>query len=204
MNELKFRIKNIHSEDDKQVADSFDSYYFHLKSLNLNNEDALLKFFGYDFFHDGDIYDLKIFNGNRDVTFKVDALNIRTKESDCKDSEYVNTAFECIFRDVVWLTMEGKRVDALNDPLTDRGGLEFSYSEIDTLTEYIEHFKNNYRGSEAFVDDEPEFHSIIIRFTTPSGYFGMVFSSVSVVPVEPLAWHLLQESGKYELCLWDQ
>jgi hypothetical protein len=82
--------------------------------------------------------------------------------------------------------------------------LEFAYSEIDTLTEYTEHFKDNYRGSEAFVDDEPEFHSIIIKFTTPSGYFGMVFSSVSVVPVEPLAWHLLQESGSYELCLWEQ
>ncbi|MDA8429854.1 MAG: hypothetical protein M0T70_11425 [Geobacteraceae bacterium] len=171
MNELKFRIKNIHSEDDKEVADSFNSYFSHLKSLNLKNEDALLKFFGYDFFHDGDIYDLKIFDGNRDVTFKIDALNIRTRESDSKDCEYVNTAFECVFRDVVWLTMEGKRVDALNDPLTDHGGLEFSYSEIDTLTEYIEHFKNNYRGSEVFVDDEPEFHSIIIRFTTPSGYY---------------------------------
>jgi len=158
------------SDDDAEsgrVAAALRAYNEYVESLDLSNAGDLLLYFGYDFFHDGDIRSLALANQGQDLHLDLTAW-IETTDDDAGLPDEVN--FQARFIDVVWF-------EVCRESGHESGISEFLYSEIDGMTARI---------AEASETNGSTFHSLLIE--CDEGWISLVFRTVSVVPDDAVLW----------------
>lgn len=191
---MSFKIKAIDA-DDPNFDKKEKKYYGHFKKFNMNNNSDLWKFFGYDFFHDGIINKISFEKGLNKVLFDIYSPNIkyfRTQD----EFEFINVDFCCTFNDVPYFNIETP--SRPNDNSVDYFVFEeitFLSSEINSLEDLISAYSKAY---------DENFYSLIIELLGDSNkfYLKMVFSNLTVIPKEPLAFNLMLDNKKYEMPLF--
>jgi hypothetical protein len=172
------------------------AYLRHLQAQDFSDNRDLLTYFGLDFFHDGQIDQVKFSTDLRTVSWRVPVTWISPPEHR-REQGLLWANFRCCFEDVVWFQAECERLDGA-DPLRDmRIPAEFRSSEIDTLANELKFYRRNLRGY--LREHESRLHSLLIELAPGLGHLGLVFRRVSVTPEEPLAWEQLVASGQYQI-----
>jgi hypothetical protein len=146
-------------------------YHEHLRGLVLDRSSDLWRFFADGFFHDGGVTNLRVDDAMHELWFSVDCPNIRHRIG--SDFEYVNASFECAFFGIAHLSINARRFDELNDPLSPReSSVTFDRSEIDTLETELREAKASFGR---------EFHSLVIETMPCTRFLQLVFESVAVL-----------------------
>lgn len=182
-----YRISGTFSGDGDEPSvqdyrDAQTAYHAHLTSRDLTRAGDLLLYFGYDFFHDAGIEAIALANDGRDIHIDLQAW-IDQDDTDDDDDLPGSVDFQVRFHDVVWTEL-ARRAGEL-------GFREFLYSEIDGLATRID---------AAVEEHEGEFHSLAIECV--EGWIGLVFRSVSVVPVDPILWTRMLREPRVKPCLY--
>ena len=162
----------------------------------------LWRYFRYDFFHDGVILAVTPDATCRRLNLTIDCPNVEytrspaelpapgAKRGYASDFEFVNVAFEIQLFDVYrWAVLQGSEKLSRN-----REGPQFLSAEIDTEDALIA------EATQA-TDDEEEHHSLIIE----ADLYDMVviFQSIGVQPLEPVATELMMRDPRYRFPLAD-
>jgi frataxin-like iron-binding protein CyaY len=189
---MNFQIRS-NDANDKDYMAKFEEYQNYLKRFNMNEHRDLWSFFAADFFHDGRIEGLQFSVDIQSMVFKVSCPNI--KRNDVNSWSYIKPVwFTCKFEGVTYFQMEAQKIDEDNDPLlANEKYVRFLESEINTLTEKIEKYNNIYKD---------EFFSIIIKTLPIQRDFSLIFRTLKVTPIEPLAFEIIKQDKNYEIPLF--
>ena len=200
---MGFRIRSDY-EDDQIRETSMLAYQEHLKKLcqgELVGGD-LLRYFYWDFFHDGWIEEIVFRNGTAEVQVKIVCPNIKRKTKD-GDFEYINVPFLCIFKDVAYFKFE-RTVEETNECCQDPGQFIYLYSEIDTLPEL-----HRFQPKNGVDEDDYNWgrkNSLIIEVLpmhrNSSSFIEIVFGEVAVEAVETTAFQLMLASSQFEVPIY--
>lgn len=166
-------------------------YRTHLRALDLRPDGDLLRYFGFDFFHDGTISRIAISEDAQSLSFKVEGPNV------WDGARYLPPlGFTCHFQDLVQFHLSALKLDRHNDPLDLRErGVSFMYAEVDSLTEEIEQVRKRYKRP---------FHSLIIETRPMCRDLALIFGEVSVQADEPLAFERLLKDPSYRMPIWER
>jgi hypothetical protein len=138
---FKIRVDSENPKYEKQE----EVYRKHLQKIDRRNNPDLLTYFGNDLFHDGNIENFEVSDDFKTLSLRILCPNIRKIKSD-DDWHYVNAWFKVTFRDVVYFTLESRRIDKYNNPLAqNERGVKFMASEINTLRAEIKDFEKTYK-----------------------------------------------------------
>jgi hypothetical protein len=193
-------------EDDQIRQASMLSYQEHLKKLCQGKVVGgdLLKYFYWDFFHDGQIEEIVLRNGTTDVQMKIVCPNIKRKTK-AGDFEYINVPFLCIFKDVMYFKFE-RTVEEENEYCQAPGQFIYLHSEIDTLPELL-----RFQPKNDVDEDDYEWgrkNSLIIEVLpmhrTCSSFIEIVFGEVAVEAVETTAFQLMLASSQFEVPIYTE
>jgi hypothetical protein len=187
-----FRIRSSDADDpDYEAKDQ--RYREHLRSLDLKPSSDLLKFFGWDFFHDGLISDFKLADDGQSLSVRFQAANIRKREEG--GNRYLDPiGFTCEFTGLAHFHISASRLNRHNDPLDPRErDIQFMYAEVDTLTAELKQLERQYKVPS---------HSLIIETAPYRRGITLVFRQMEVMPDEPLAFEALMRDPSYEMPLW--
>ena len=191
---LAFRRKSDswNEQSPEQHALASRAYYEFLDQFDHHTNRHLFEFFGWDFFHDGEIKNLHLAS----ITSLI--FDIMNPSIHRKGRSPTYAWFRCEFENVVWMQQECAYRDELNDPLKTAMGeqLQFNISEINGLSEQIEHFNKMY----AHVPRT--FSSLVIDCFPGRRRIGLVFQKLNVQAHEPVAFDLLRENENVELHLY--
>lgn len=171
---MNYRIRSSVTEN---ATEKDATYRLHLKKYDKSNESDLWRYFYWDFFHDGSVENISFSSGLREVSFEIECPNIKRKLTE-HDYEYVNAKFICRFLGVRWFALEH---DVEEESIQECRAY-FLSSEINSLDEFIEKYSDH-------EDDYGEMSSLIIELN--SGFMDIVFRTMRVEAVEPLAFSLM-------------
>lgn len=181
---MNFRIKS-NNPNDKDLVKKNEKYLNYLKKFNMNQNRDLWSFFATDFFHDGQIQNIQFSTDMRNLFFRIACPNIK------RNNNYIEPIwFTCLFEGVVNFQMEVLKVDDHNNPLVENENVLFLESEINTLTEELEKYNNIYKD---------EFFSIIIKTLPIQRDFSIIFRTLTVSPIEPVAFEIIKQDKNYEI-----
>jgi hypothetical protein len=187
------------AEDELARARAELAYLRYLKGSKQKSPPDLIRYFAFDFFHDGEIVDIAFSPDLRTLEWRIQTTWLQPKDATRRTTRgYSWTWFKCVFEDVVWFGSTAERVDRLNDPLTRRHATTtLGSSEIDTLDGDLERLRHNHRFY--LRSREATFHSLLIDLHPSQGRLGIIFRNLSVLPEEPLAWEQVVVSGEYDI-----
>jgi hypothetical protein len=178
-------------KDEKEYLKKTLEYYDFVFNSGIDKDSDLMKYFLYDFFHDGRISKIEFKNGLNEICLELNGPNIQEMKNE-KDYEFITSEFQCFFRDVAYFNIETptklKRGKGISFNFCD---FTFISSEINSLEKYISDYSKIYK--EQFFSLNM---NILANFYT--FYIKMVFRDLYVVPKEPLAFKLLLENPKYK------
>ncbi|HEY6873935.1 MAG TPA: hypothetical protein VI298_14515 [Geobacteraceae bacterium] len=160
------------------------AYRTHLRKYDKKNDTALWRYFYWDFFHDGVIENIKFSPDLSEASFEIWCPNIKRYVTE-QDYEYVNAKFICTFQSLKWFVLESDE----DESATSGGKAYFLSSEINTLDDQMKKY--------SVPEDEYEMSSLIIELD--SGYMSLVFWSMRVEAVEPLAFSLMLSDKQHEV-----
>jgi hypothetical protein len=183
-----FKIRKPDAETWSAHEKAHSLYLKHLATFNNRSNGDLWKFFGCDFFHDGEIRGLSFSVNLSELRLSLDCPNIKRRK-DTGDYEYLSAGFECLFRGVqIFRLHEDKPEAECYDGPSE--GMKFRYAEINT----------------SVLDGRDEqatnpVSSLMIE--TVSGdrtvWVEIIFAQVDVTPDEPLVFALMETDERYEL-----
>ena len=185
-----FRIRTSDAEDpDYELKDQ--DYRTHLRGLGLSPDSDLLRFFGWDFFHDGDLSNLALSDDGKRLAIKAEGPNFRRSGT----VDYLPPiGFTWTFTGLAHFEFSGIRMDPHNDPLGDREErITFMYAEIDSLSDDLLRLKAAYRRS---------FHSLIVEILPARRDLVVLFEDLKVVPDDPEAFEALVQDLAYAMPMW--
>ena len=188
---MQFRYRKPYDDEVKAYEQGEREYEAHLTARKPKLvERDLWRFFGYDFFHDGEIESIGISNDFRGVDIRIDCPNIKVRKAG-EDFEYISGGFTCHFRGVDLFQIDSEEED-LSDAVFTVGGGQYKYAEVDTLAERMAAASKRWREEDeaSGQSEEPEFHSLIIMTDKPFN-ISIVFQSLDVEPDEPAAFELM-------------
>lgn len=177
------RIRPNREESDVAVINEKNARYSEwLTKVDFSAVPDLFEYFSEDFFHDGAIFDLNFSADRRRLRFQIAADFPVLKQEEARDivGHSAWGLFSCVFHHV---TMFRFVHFAGNEQL------RYDCSEINTLEEDIEQCRAKGDGAS----------SLIIE--TNGGSIDVVFGGLSVSPAEPMGFHLLVQSGIYDVRL---
>jgi hypothetical protein len=184
-------------EEPRLIAQQINRYKRHLDSINHKSAHhkanaSVYRYFGMDLFHDGPIERFEITSDFRTLRFRIMAPYIH-QLSDSRKSTYF--WFQCEFSDIAFLHVGSRKIDDLNNPLSEnlRERVEYNISEIDTMNEELNFFRNYYQY---------EFSSLIVDTHPTERSMALIFRKGLVQPEKPLAFERMR-SGKYHLYLYE-
>jgi len=175
--------------DDPAYHEQCRAYWDFVDSFDHSQNPDLYEFFGWDFFHDGQIEEPRFSSDFKTISFRVMSPSIPHRAGG-------NTYawFRCEFEGVVWFHLATERIDELDDPMAKGNRrIEFNVSEINTLTEQIEFYQRLYGRP---------YYSLAIETFPAHRVIGFVFERVNVLAEEPLAFALIRRSGDYDVPLY--
>ena len=175
------------------------AYLRHLRGAKLESSDDLLRYFAFDFFHDGEIAEITFSPDLRTLEWRIQTTWLQPKDTRRRKARgYSWGWFRCSFEDVVWFASGAERVDRLNDPLARRGSrTTLLSSEIETLDNELTFFRHNFRSY--LRARAATLHSLLIDLEPSQGRLAIIFRHLSVLPEEPLAWEQVVSSGEYDI-----
>lgn len=167
-------LERLYASHEAAFTAAHTDYLAYLATRDFSKVGDLLPYFVKDFFHDSPLDDFKIDGFARTVSFRATAYVER-------GDAHSDVEFDVVFRDVVWLDW------ALAEP----GGnlYDYRYSEIDGLGDRIVEANERFAG---------EFHSLTIE-TGWGGWICLVFTSVTVAPVDVTDWLALLRDPSVQL-----
>lgn len=168
---MGFRIRK--DSDASDYEDGETSYRAHLASIRARLPSDLWRFFAIDFFHDGILVSFSLLP---EIELVLSCPNICDLEDSTKP-RYVSALFRCKFSNATALSWV---VDESNVSATDLRW-RFAYAEINSI--------ERPRG----------YHSLLIQLQPDSSELGIVFKSIEVSPVEPLAYALVASNPRYRV-----
>ncbi len=184
-------------DDDPAIIRAKNEEYFRfLEQQDLRAVPCLLTYFGRDFFHDGRLSEFRFSDDLRTFQFRAiaDFGILPGVESEDRVGLSAWGRFTCIFFDVALF-----RASEMPRSWDSTRNLEetvcYSCGEINTLQEEIREYSawHGYAMYSLSVETSPAHRS-----------FDLVFSDVKVTPDEPIAFHLMEQSGKYRINLAHQ
>jgi len=183
---MSFRIRNTDTETEEEYQATQNAYLKHLETFKKSSNQDLWKFFANDFFHDGTIESIEVLPNIRTVALHLDCPNIRSYDEK-GEFKYVSVDFVCTFQNVIHFSIK----DSCPTEASDYSGQpsSFLYSEINTA------IPDNLPG------DKDEFFSLVIEtFDAQSqSWIELVFSQVDVVPKEPAAFAIMEDSQQFHV-----
>jgi len=183
-----FKIRSVDSEEGFLSAE--EKYKQHLEQYDKSNNSDLWDFFANDVFHDGEMEDFRFSDDFHELSFRIACPNYQIKEKG-KWKYVAPVWFKCSFSDVYYFNLAVERVNRMNDPLSlKERNVIYLYSEINTLFDEIKKAEKEYKE---------EFRSLIIQTNPSERYISMVFTNLSVLPEEPLAYQLAKESYRIQI-----
>jgi hypothetical protein len=193
---MNFRIRGI---DTDNFAKGEKAYWLHLKPFDKSANRDLWKFFGWDFFHDGEVESIQINGSLRTVVMRLGSDNIKRLKSD-GDFDPVPMMFTCTFHGVSSLTMNDevdKRWAGL--PRAECWPARFRHGEINTSPS----LKSPEPKGEASSDAR---YSLLMELPAGDGastvWLELVFSQVDVKPDEPAAFMLMEADPNFKVSTW--
>ena len=193
---MAFRIRSGVYVDEEGYESKEKLYREHLAKFNKNNNRDLWKFFYWDFFHDGWITKIEMWEKPGDVVFHITCPNIKKKNGESFD--FIDVDFKCIFQDVVYFHMDHPDPEAL---LFKKQVLPFGFvaSEINTLTEILE------RKKIVDEDESNEFYSLVLELEADHPFeLELVFSEVDVKAAEKTAFQLMLASDHFFVPIYNK
>lgn len=180
----------IRSDDPEIFNEQEKLYRIHLEKFDKSNLNHLWRYFYYDFFHDGEIKEIKFKNGACNVSFLISSPNIERRRG--MRSEHIVIDFRCTFLDVVYFNFENRnRNNNLKDTFT------YLSSEINTIDEYVNIKKEkNHEG----------FNTLIIEVLNgkESSFIKIAFQDIFVEAVENTAYELMLTSDAFNIPIFKE
>jgi len=188
---VNFRIRNPDSDDSAEYE---KAYYRHLEQFEKSSNSHLWKFFGWDFFHDGDIGSIEVQGDLKTVVIRLNCPNVKRFEPG-GDYEYVNVGFSCTFRNVSTFTIQYETSERSRD--VRRGLTHFLDAEINT-SPMLAGFKAPDE------DDADHFYSLLMRLLAGDStiWVELIFSQADVIADEPTAFALMEADPKFDVATW--
>ncbi len=191
---MSFRIietKWDSAEDGERIEESYKAYREHMaKYLDTPNTE-LLKFFYWDFFHDGWIDYIKMQDDFKNVEMKITCPNVKRVKDD-GEWEYINVPFICTFKSV-------SKFDFNYDPPEDycharKNPIEFIRGELNTSPLLDTYFIDD-------DDESPLRYSLLMELMADDCtlWLELVFYQVNVEACEPAAFALMEVDSKFEV-----
>ena len=188
---FRIRIVDMDSDEYDDLANSDRAYRQHLeKYLDIPNTD-LLKYFYYDFFHDGCIDSLQFTKDCKSVEMKITCPNIEQRQED-GSWKYINVPFVCHFEgvnkfDLTYDPPEAVWHSRLND-------ICFLRSEINTSP-----LLNTYNVEDD--EESPLRYSLLMRLFSDDSdiWVEIVFYQVTVEPCEPTSFALMEVDPNFKV-----
>lgn len=191
---MSFRIiktERDSAEDGETIPESYKVYRKHMKKYLDTACSDLLKFFYWDFFHDGWIDYITIQKDFKTVEMKITCPNIQRQKDD-GEWEYINVPFICTFGCVA-------QMDYKCDPPEDycharMNSIEYIHGELNTSP-----LLNTY-----YIDDDDESplrYSLLMELRADDStiWLESVFFQVDVEACEPTAFALMEVDPKFKV-----
>lgn len=188
---MTFRLRSMDSED-PSFEEKEGLYRRHVETIAKDAQRQFIDYFGVDFFHDGEISNLKFSPDMRDVEAELECPNISRK---AEKRTYIQSTikFKVEFKDVALFAMDAERMDKMNDPFMGQGpspAVVFDRCEINTLAKEMKHYsKKNKR----------DMNSIVILTMPFMRVIKIVFNGIYVNPLEPLAFEVIRQSADFKV-----
>ena len=185
-----FKIKP-HNADEKDFKTKISKYNDHLRKIENVIPKPLIRYFGWDLFHDGHISQINLSNDLQKAIMTLTCPNIKFF-IDNNNYEEITCTFTCTFRQVVHFNIISFKADEYNDSVfSDNADIVFMYSEINTLENIITKYNDLYK------DEDIYFNSLIIDTMPSNRFIEIVFEGVDVEPVEELSFHQIMNDKRY-------
>lgn len=182
--DMRFKLRQsttVETTDDVARARAAEaSYSAFIRTRRDEIPAALHRFFRRDFFHDGRIESVEHSRGYDGITLAIWCPNIKRSKG-AGDFDFVSALFHARFFGVSRFTAEiDEHTDAVAGPATYLAG------EIETLVD---------ESSPPGDDSDRAMHSLIVE--TDRFWMSILFRSLSVEPVEPVAFQLMCSDAKF-------
>ena len=180
---MAFRIRNLDvvSERDRQACEQ--AYLDHLKTFEDQSHSSLWKFFATDFFRDGAIRSISFEPGLRSLVMQIECPNIKRFIND--GYELVKLDFICEFRGVSHFTLQNENPSV--DGKFYGAASTFIGSEINSIIP---------KGT---IDKRRCSLILEARDDDRRNWIEFVFSNMSVVPEEPVAFAILEADSRFHI-----
>ena len=190
---MRFRIRNPDAET-AEYERCENVYRSHLRQCRKAFTKDLWKFFGWDFFHDGDLKSIQIHGDLKTVAMRLNCPNIKRLKSDGA-WEYVNVMFVCTFQTVSTLTVQYEVPEHAWD--VRKSATLFLNGEINTSPAL------GRLGAVDDLDPDPRY-SLLMRLMADNSiiWLELVFSHSEVVAEEPVAFALMESDPQFEVPTW--
>jgi hypothetical protein len=188
---VTFRIRNPDSDD---FAKYEKAYYRHLEQFKKSSNTNLWKFFGWDFFHDGDIGSIEIQGDLKTVVIRLNCPNVKRFKPD-GEYEYINVGFSCTFRNVSTFTIQYETPERCRG--VRASSTLFLDAEINTSPMLA--------GFKALDDaDADHIYSLFMQLLGDDStiWVELIFSQVDVIADEPTAFALMEVDPKFDVPTW--
>jgi hypothetical protein len=162
-----------------EFDDKLKKYFDYLRPKRAQIPKDLWRFFAEDFFHDGELDNLKLRPERRRIQFDLNCPNVK-RFGGPHTFDFVNVGFRVVIDDVWSIAL---RVDDEGETGTH---IQFGAAEIETVDDEIQ---------AASISRDDVYHSLILR--TNCFWLTAVFGHLDVSPLEPAATDLMLADPRY-------
>jgi hypothetical protein len=174
--------------------------YLHEQRLLGRDLPELTRYFSWaGLFHDHSLMSVQQSGDGSRVTLEIYGCHV-FDEAGNESRVGWSLTFRCHFDGVVWFkARQETRFESSVAVHRPEGARDVLYCEIDTLRERIQEAEGRCIVIGDDQDTGLQFHSVLLRHSSPEGMLGLVFTDFSVEVSEPVAWELIQGHPGYRV-----